>query len=172
MQGKHVFSYFAFHKTERTINDTNLADPELYIILNGVPTKKKVIWRSLIDINSLKAAIAKLKDINWLYSSVDDKSLDEAAKKVLEVSNDTTSTLVEEATKEDIASFQSYTIRQLDNQLSTESDISQYKMNKIRENPLDNRQKHLDVMCFPTLFQLGISVLIILVPLNLLMQSI
>ena len=92
-------------------------------------------------IPSRQQAIAKLKDINWLYSSVDDKSLGEAAKKVLEVSNDTTSTLVEEATKEDIASFQSKTIRQLDNQLSTESDISQYKMNEIRENPLDNRQK-------------------------------
>uniref|UniRef100_A0A1X7TIE3 Helitron helicase-like domain-containing protein n=1 Tax=Amphimedon queenslandica TaxID=400682 RepID=A0A1X7TIE3_AMPQE len=25
-------------------------------------------------------------------------------------------------------------------------------MNEIRENPLDNCQKHLDVMCFPTLF--------------------
>ena len=71
------------------------------------------------------------------------------------MSNDTTSTLVEEATKEDIASFQSYTIRQMDNQLSMESDISQYKMNEISENPLDNRQKHLYVMCFPTLFPTG-----------------
>ena len=157
-KGNMFFLPLPFHKTERTINeiqdDPNLANPELYIILNGVPTKKKVIWRSLIDINNLKVAIAKLKDINWLYKSVDDKCLDEAVKKVIEVSNDTTSTLVEEATKE-IASFQSYTIQQMDNQLSTESDISQYKMNEIRENPLDNRQKHLDVMCFPTLFPTG-----------------
>ena len=43
----------------------------------------------------------------------------------------------------------------MDNQLSTESDISQYKINEIRKNPLDNRQKHLDVMCFPTLFPTG-----------------
>ena len=80
-----------FHKTISEIqdeiqDDPNLADTELYIILNGVPTKKKVIWRSLIDINNLKAAIAKLKDINWLYKSVDNKCLDEAATKVIEVS--------------------------------------------------------------------------------------
>ena len=83
-KGNMFFSPCLFIKL-KTINeiqdDPNLADPKLYIILNGVPTKKKVIWRYLIDINNLKAAIAKLKDINWLYKSVDDKCLDEAAKK-------------------------------------------------------------------------------------------
>ena len=28
----------------------SLPDPELFIIVNGVPTKKKVIWRTLVDI--------------------------------------------------------------------------------------------------------------------------
>uniref|UniRef100_A0A1X7UUT5 DUF6570 domain-containing protein n=1 Tax=Amphimedon queenslandica TaxID=400682 RepID=A0A1X7UUT5_AMPQE len=62
-EGNMFFLPLPFHETERTINeiqeDPNLADPELYIILNGIPTKKKVIWRSLIDIASLKAAITK-----------------------------------------------------------------------------------------------------------------
>ena len=149
-----------FEKTLQTLediknDDTNLPAPELYVILNGVPTKKRIIWRTLVNINNLRAAITKLKDINWLYSSVDDSSLDEVARQVIEVSNDTTSTLIEEATPEDIASFQSYTIRGLDDKLSTESDVSQYKMNHIRENPIDSRQNHLDVMCFPTLFPTG-----------------
>ena len=39
--------------------------------------------------------------------------------------------------------------------LSTESDIDQFKLLNIKENPLDNRQKYLDVMCFPTLFADG-----------------
>ena len=39
--------------------------------------------------------------------------------------------------------------------LSTESDIDQFKLLNIKENPLDNRQKYLDVMCFPTLFPDG-----------------
>jgi len=33
-----------------------------------------VVWRSLVDVNQVKAAIQKLKDINWLYSEVTDKS--------------------------------------------------------------------------------------------------
>ena len=33
-----------------------LAQPQLYVVVNGIPTKKKVIWRSLIDINKVKAA--------------------------------------------------------------------------------------------------------------------
>ena len=66
-----------------------------------------MIWRTLVNINNFRAAITKLKQINWLYSSVDDSSLDEVARQVIEVSNDTTSTLIKEATPEDIASFQS-----------------------------------------------------------------
>ena len=112
-----------------------------------MPTKKRIIWRTLVNINNLRAAITKLKDITWLYSSVDDSSLDEVAREVIKVSNDMTS--------EDITSFQSYKIRGLDDKLSTESDVSQYKMNHIRENPIDSRQNHLDVMCFPTLFPTG-----------------
>ena len=63
--------------------------------------------------------------------------------------------MLEKATKEDIAGFQSYTIRNMYTKLSTESDIDQFKLLNIKENPLDNRQKYLDVMCFPTLFPDG-----------------
>jgi len=47
-----------------------LPNPELYIIVNGKPTKQKVVWRSLVDVNQVKAAIQELKDINWFYSEV------------------------------------------------------------------------------------------------------
>ncbi|MDD9818968.1 MAG: hypothetical protein OXU61_12675, partial [Gammaproteobacteria bacterium] len=36
-----------------------------------------------------------------------------------------------------------------------ESDIEQYKVLSVKEDPLDNRQQHLDVMCFPVLFPTG-----------------
>ena len=39
--------------------------------------------------------------------------------------------------------------------LSTDTDIEQYKLLNVREDPLSNRQEHLDVMCFPTLFPTG-----------------
>ena len=63
--------------------------------------------------------------------------------------------MVEEATDEEILGFQSYTIQNMNSNLNKGGDIQQYKMTHVREDPLDNRQMHLDVMCFPTLFPTG-----------------
>ena len=134
-----------------------LPNPELYVILNGQPTKTQVVWRSLVNVRLVKAAVHKLKQINWLYKDVDPDSVDDATKKVVEVINNTSSKMLEKATKEDIAGFQSYTIRNMYTKLSTESDIDQFKLLNIKENPLDNRQKYLDVMCFPTLFDVLVN---------------
>ena len=51
---------------------------------------------------------------NWLYKDLDDSSVDEAAKKVLELANKTSSKMLDKATKQDIDSFQAYTIRNVD----------------------------------------------------------
>ena len=99
-------------------------------------------------INNLRAAVTKLKEINWLYKSVNDSSLDNAARQVIEVWNNTTNTLIKEAMPEDIASFQLYTVRGLDDKLNTDSAVSQYKINHI---PIDSCQSHLEAICFPTL---------------------
>ena len=47
------------------------------------------------------------------------------------MANSATSTMVEKVTDEDVLGFQSYTIRNLNSKMSTESDIQQYKMNNI-----------------------------------------
>ena len=62
-----------------------LPDPQLYIIVNGVPTKDKIVRQTLVDVNAVKLAIQKLKEIIWHYKNVDDASLDEAAKNIVEV---------------------------------------------------------------------------------------
>ena len=119
------------------------------------PTKNNVLWRELVDVEDLKAAIEVLKKDNWLYKDLNDSSVDEAAKKVLEVANNTSSKMLDKATKQDINSFQAFTIRDLDSKLSSEPNIEQYKLLGIKEDPLDSRQQHLDVMCFPVLFPNG-----------------
>jgi len=129
-------------------------NPELYIIVNRKPTKPKVVWRSLVDVNQVKAAIQKLKSTNWLYRDVTDESVNEAAKQVVEVTNNTTSTILEKASENEIARFQSFTIRNLDNKLPGESDIEQYKVLGVKEDPLDNRQWHLVVCVSQFSFQL------------------
>ena len=63
--------------------------------------------------------------------------------------------MVETASIGDIAFFQAYTIRSLDNKLSSESDIEQYKLLSIKEDTLDNHENYLDVVCFPVLFPTG-----------------
>ena len=57
--------------------------------------------------------------------------------------------------KEDVAGFQSFTIWTLNSKQSTSSDIDQYKLVNVKEDALDNRQRYLDVMCFPDLFPSG-----------------
>ena len=109
----------------------------------------------MVNVDLIKTAVQKLTETNWLYKDLDDKSVDEAAKRVIEVTNNTSSTMVEKATASDIAAFQAYTIRSLDNKLSSESDIEQYKLLSIKEDALDNRENYLDVMCFPVLFPTG-----------------
>ena len=163
-KGNMFFLPLPLHKTMATLENVNecdeerevsLASPELYIIVNCKPTKNKVVWRSLVYVDKIKVALNKLKEINWLYKAVDDSSIDETSKEVIEVVSKASSTMLERATEDDVAGFQYYTIKNLDSKLSTESDIDQYKLLDIKEDPLDNRQKHLDVMCFPVLFPDG-----------------
>ena len=60
-----------------TVSGTpELPDPKLYIIVNGTPAKSNVVWCSLVDINEVKWALLKLKEINWLYQDVHKNSVD------------------------------------------------------------------------------------------------
>ena len=156
-KGSVFFLPLPLSRTLETLESVEgtLADPELYIIVNNKPTKNNVVWRSLVDVNNVKAAIDKLRECNWLYKDVSDESVDSAAKEVIEVVSNTSSTMLEKASASDVAGLQSYTVKDLDNMLSTESDIEQYKLLSVQEEPLDSRQKHLDVMCFPVLLPDG-----------------
>ena len=136
---------------------SSLPDPELYIIVNGKPTTSKIVWRSLVNVDNVKTAVQKFREINWLYSEVKDDSVDDVSKKVIEIADNASSTMLDKADEHDISGFQAFTIRNLDNKLSTESDIEQYKLLSVREDPIDNRQQHLDVMCFPKLYPTGKS---------------
>jgi ATP-dependent DNA helicase PIF1 len=129
-----------------------LPDPELYIIVNGRPTKSNVVWRNLVDV---KAAIRKLRSSNWLYRDVHEKCIDESIKHIIEVSNNATTELLKKVSPDEVDAFQAYTIRNLDSKLSIGSDIEQYRLMSITEDPITNKQQHLDVMCFPVLFPTG-----------------
>ena len=132
-----------------------LPDPELYIIVDGRPTKDKIVWQGLVDIPRVKQAAQKLQKTNWLYASVDVACVDEAAKKTMEIVNDASSPILEKASDEDVAGLQAYTVRSMDQNLPTGKDIQHYKLLTVHELPMDNRLHFLDVLCFPTLFPTG-----------------
>ena len=155
-KGTMFFLPLPITKTLATLSKhDSLPDPEMYVIINGKPTKGNVVWQQLVDIKKVKRAFNKLKEINWLYKSIEDDTIDEVAKKVMEVCDSASSTMVEKITTDDVASFQAYTIRRLDKKVLTEADIDQYKLLHVREDAMDSRKLHLDVMCFPVLFPNG-----------------
>ena len=85
-----------------------------------------------------------------------DDCVDEISKKVIEIANNASSNMLDKADDDhDISGFQAFTIRNLDNELSIESDIEQYKLLSVREDPIDNQKQHLDPMCFPMLYPTG-----------------
>ena len=86
---------------------------------------------------------------------MDEQSVDDVAKQVIETVDTTTSRMLVKATQEDVSEFQSYTIRTLNEKLSTTSDIEQYKLLSVKEDPLRNRQQFLDVLYFHVLFPSG-----------------
>ena len=134
---------------------TQLPDPELYIIVNSMTKSKKTIWQSLVNLDELKAAVRKLKAINWLYAEIDEDSLDDTSRHVVETVSDTSSIMLEKVSDEEVSSYQSYTVRQLNSKRSSLPDSEHYKLVDVKEDVLSNRFKYLDVLCFPTLFPTG-----------------
>ena len=66
---------------------STLPDLELYIIVEGRPTKGKlcVVWQGIVDVDNVRHVVDKLRDINWLYQTLDESSVDEATKKTIKV---------------------------------------------------------------------------------------
>ena len=63
-KGTMFFLPLPFNKTLETLGQVKhlssaLPEPELYIILNGKPTKQKVVWRSLVNVDLVKIAAQK-----------------------------------------------------------------------------------------------------------------
>ena len=90
-----------------------------------------------------------------MYRDVLEQCIDESTKYIIEVSNNATTKMLKKASPDEVDAFQAYTIRNLDNKVSTSSDIEQYKLLHVTEEPVSNRQQHLDVMRFPVLFPNG-----------------
>ena len=52
------------HKNKSGEGLAGLPDPELYIIVNGKPSKNKILWQSVVNVHHVKATVKKLKETN------------------------------------------------------------------------------------------------------------
>ena len=98
---------------DEAISSLNLPEPEVYIVVNGKPTKNKTIWQELINVKNIKNALGKLNEINWLYKNVDKDSIDEAMKKIEESTSNINNRMLRKATKVDIDAFQATVLQNM-----------------------------------------------------------
>ena len=78
-KGTMFFLPLPLEKTIQTLEEANKVDelptalpnPELFIIVNSKSNSNKMIWQSLINVDSLRGALRKLREINWLYANID-----------------------------------------------------------------------------------------------------
>ena len=92
-KGTMFFLPLPLEKTLQTLDEAGeaLPDPELYIIVNGVPSKNKVVWQSIVNVEQLKVAIQKLifcmlmwmKTVLMMYQDMSLKALVTLAVKYL-----------------------------------------------------------------------------------------
>ena len=76
-----------------------------------------------------------------LYADVEESSVDEASRRVIECVSDTTSKMLVKASAEDVKSFQAYTIRRLDQKQSSLTDTEHFKLINVKENAMSNKLK-------------------------------
>ena len=64
---------------------------------------------------------------------------------MIEITNSVTNTLLAKVRKSNISGFHAFTVRNLD------TNIEQYKLLYVREDPINPKQQHLDAFlhCFP-----------------------
>ena len=72
------------------MDSVGLPDPELYMLVSGKPSKQKILWQSMVNIAHVRAAVRKLKQINWLCANIDDGIVDDASRRIVESISDTT----------------------------------------------------------------------------------
>ncbi|XP_073986376.1 uncharacterized protein [Rhodnius prolixus] len=135
---------------------------EVVVLVNGVPTQNRVIWRDLVSANKIYKAIAALKEINPLYANVNlnVKLLPNINENI---GNKYTFKDVSGASikKVDSATFYKtgfYTFHSLHpiNMSAVESsEIESYQMQQMKGEYVSVFDKNLDYLTFPHLFPKG-----------------
>lgn len=149
-----------------------ITNSEMYIMVRGTPTKSKIVWEDIVDVNKVYQALEYLKGVNALYSQiklphspqqlVDYISEEDNIHHIVDQLESQVDYVVEgndglltQVTSEKEADYEQYTIYPLHERRRNASISELYQMLKVNAAPIDSRDKDLDVKCFPDLYVEG-----------------
>lgn len=166
LKGLAIHLPLTFESTHEYISDT-LPNPEaLNIIVYGLPTVTNNIWRDLIDLDKVYEAITWLS-LNNAYYDVNKIKIDYSYKFNIsslikndsEIENKNTILDINEKTPylthlKDQA-FNHYTVIDLDKLNTNHTDIEKYAMKKVIAQPIQDKDRDMDHLCFVDIFPKG-----------------
>ncbi|XP_018361467.1 PREDICTED: uncharacterized protein LOC108760158 [Trachymyrmex cornetzi] len=128
------------------------------ILVRGVPTNSKIIWED-IELNNPEFVIQDIENDkeSVLYDNhkLRPKIEMQETENNEAILNDKCQAMLTQIDESDDSYYDQYTIYPLYEKKSHKSDTVLYQMLKIQALPLDNREKDLDLLCFPDLYPFG-----------------
>jgi len=158
----------------------------MYILVRSIPTKSKIIWEEIVSVIKVFNALTWLKHNNSFYNCIvlpgtydglcleklnnpkfeiqetKKKSVSNKDHQMQETENNIEAIVNKEAMLTEIKNdkdsyYEQYTIYPLYEKKSRQSVTALYQMLKIQKLPLDNREKNLDLLCFPDLYLFDVN---------------
>ena len=141
-------------------------DANIFILLYGVPTKNRIVWQSLINVDKVKAAFEWLRRNNPEYSSVsadwiplqfdslDDSKLENSTVEACQqLVNRAMIRRLDDEEQQNIV--ESYSVQPLIDLNPPGGDLDLYQMERVVADHINSREVKLDLWCFPHLFPFG-----------------
>jgi ATP-dependent DNA helicase PIF1 len=131
---------------------------ELYVLVNGMPTKKKVIWQDIISIEKITNALKTLIEINPLYRdlNISDNYVDNyvfgTEDDVMPILKPGPDALLKKVSPIDASDlYRHYSIHPIHADQPSKQ-METYQVKECSGQALSIWDKNLDLMCFPDLF--------------------
>ncbi|XP_078502941.1 uncharacterized protein LOC144761457 [Lissotriton helveticus] len=152
LKGRVVYLPLDLKKNIDTIGIEKVEEEPLVVLVNGVPTKSKKIWKDLVDVRKVKKATLYLVKNNEYYKDVCVAAEETAADEDSDCSGGQIEK-VDESRSEEI--YEHYTVHPLHSKEVMGNAIELFQMKTAKGSPISVWEESLEARCFPQLFPTG-----------------